>query len=466
MKIKSVSLENLFFKKEFCYTIPLDKKDGVTIIHGPNGCGKTTFLKILEHFSKAEFLELSDIPFKKLTISFADGGYIQLKPKRIKMTPKGFASEDEDLTSLFESLYDSFTVNVKEKKQKLKKFVIQPEHYRVKSYEMTRYTTKLKRIGPNLFEHSLTGRILDSSELRGIYRYKWEEVSDSLEVDIMTVLKNINFELIETHRLYKTIDRDDDKYSDRKRNNMVKHTLRVEDISSEIKDIIEQEIYRYNRHSQNLDSSFSRRLVQFTGKNRIPLDKLKEKYIMIDSKREDLEKYGILYDLKPIRLPRNKKLEPLMKKVLWLHLDDMDQKLSSLSDLKDRIELLIKIIGKRFKYKNVNISKKNGLEFTYIDDSGEVNHVLPEQLSSGEQHQIVLFFDLLFKTKKSNIVLVDEPELSLHVDWQREFLQDLIQVSKINENYFVVATHSPQIISGQWSSAVGLGGGIKNADEK
>jgi len=51
-----------------------------------------------------------------------------------------------------------------------------------------------------------------------------------------------------------------------------------------------------------------------------------------------------------------------------------------------------------------------------------------ESLSSGEQHELVLLYDLLFKTKKDTLLLVDEPEISLHIAWQKQFLSDLRRI--------------------------------------
>jgi predicted ATP-binding protein involved in virulence len=74
-----------------------------------------------------------------------------------------------------------------------------------------------------------------------------------------------------------------------------------------------------------------------------------------------------------------------------------------------------------------------------------------EVLSSGEQHEIVLLYDLLFKTEKNALVMIDEPELSLHVSWQKSFVKDLLEIIKIAEFDVILATHSPYIV-GKYSN--------------
>lgn len=67
-------------------------------------------------------------------------------------------------------------------------------------------------------------------------------------------------------------------------------------------------------------------------------------------------------------------------------------------------------------------------------------------LSSGEQHFLVLFFELIFNAKNKQLVLIDEPEISLHVSWQVNMVDRLIEISNLNNNKFVLATHSPSIL--------------------
>lgn len=84
----------------------------------------------------------------------------------------------------------------------------------------------------------------------------------------------------------------------------------------------------------------------------------------------------------------------------------------------------------------------------------------PADLSSGEQHQLVLFYELLFKATRRTLYLIDEPEISLNVEWQRRFLSDLSEVIRFGKHYVLLATHSPQIIHNRWDLAIPLGGGV------
>ena len=71
---------------------------------------------------------------------------------------------------------------------------------------------------------------------------------------------------------------------------------------------------------------------------------------------------------------------------------------------------------------------------------------------------MVLLYELLFKVQKYSLALIDEPELSLHVSWQRQFLEDLQEVRKLTQINMLIATHSPDIIQDRWDLTVELKG--------
>lgn len=93
-----------------------------------------------------------------------------------------------------------------------------------------------------------------------------------------------------------------------------------------------------------------------------------------------------------------------------MYADDTFKELNSLSKLLLRIELFLGLIKERFNTKHILVSKESGFS---INSRGSL--VPLEKLSSGEQHQLVLFFELLFELKENALILIDEPELSLHV---------------------------------------------------
>ncbi|HHQ4675183.1 TPA: AAA family ATPase [Aeromonas veronii] len=94
------------------------------------------------------------------------------------------------------------------------------------------------------------------------------------------------------------------------------------------------------------------------------------------------------------------------------------------------------ITDKIFEFKNGHLTvKRNG-------------EIPIEKLSSGEKQLIILFAEALLQRQAPYIFIADEPELSLHITWQREILP---AINKLNPNaQLIVATHSPEV-AGKYS---------------
>ncbi|WP_017305612.1 AAA family ATPase [Spirulina subsalsa] len=140
----------------------------------------------------------------------------------------------------------------------------------------------------------------------------------------------------------------------------------------------------------------------------------------------------------------------------------MEQKLDVLRDVATKIELLQKIINQKFaySYKEMRFNKQKGFVFKRVANltASESDIIAPTDLSSGEQHELVMLYELLFKVEPNSLVLIDEPELSLHVGWQAQFLGDLQEITKLANLDILMATHSPDLIQNHWDLTVELKG--------
>ena len=119
----------------------------------------------------------------------------------------------------------------------------------------------------------------------------------------------------------------------------------------------------------------------------------------------------------------------------------------------NRLELFTNILNqRRFTHKTIKIDKDKG--FIFLTSKG--NPLDLTDLSSGEQHEVVLLYELIFNAKPDTLVLIDEPEISLHVTWQKDFLADLIRIIELQKMQVLIATHSPQIINNRWDLVYNL----------
>lgn len=107
-----------------------------------------------------------------------------------------------------------------------------------------------------------------------------------------------------------------------------------------------------------------------------------------------------------------------------------------------------------FANKQLEIDKRFGFRFVSED---ELHTILAlDQLSSGEKQMIIQVFELLFRAQSGTLVMIDEPELSLHMMWQMNYLKNLSEIAQLRGFQCIVATHSPQIFNSLWSKSVDL----------
>ncbi|HCA5041393.1 TPA: ATP-binding protein, partial [Acinetobacter baumannii] len=106
------------------------------------------------------------------------------------------------------------------------------------------------------------------------------------------------------------------------------------------------------------------------------------------------------------------------------------------------IELDFIRIQEVYLYKNITIEDS----FVNEDSLEEVNF---NDISSGQQSLFNIFFGISSVIDNNSLICIDEPEVNLHPSWQTELI---LKLQSIFKNYtgchFIIATHSPQIVSG------------------
>lgn len=119
------------------------------------------------------------------------------------------------------------------------------------------------------------------------------------------------------------------------------------------------------------------------------------------------------------------------------------------------LNLFYEIINRsKFAYKTFEINSRFGYRFISHNNEGSI--LRNNQLSSGEQHILIQTFELLFQAPKKALILIDEPEISLHLAWQMQYLKNLRAIAKEREFQCIVGTHSPQIFDSEWNISIDL----------
>lgn len=78
--------------------------------------------------------------------------------------------------------------------------------------------------------------------------------------------------------------------------------------------------------------------------------------------------------------------------------------------------------------------------------------LLPYDLSSGEKQFLVVMLTALVQDRKAGVILMDEPEVSLDIEWQQQLIKRIVE---INPNVqIILTTHSPAVIMDGWMDRV------------
>lgn len=460
-----VSVENLF--GNLTHEISLSN-EGITFIHGPNGSGKTATLNLIEAALKRDLVKLRSTWFEKLTLHFSNGQGLRIERKTTEVEstsePKT-AIERQEITTLtfvrkeFNKSKNSF---IDKEKKSIQPALYQEYSRAAKSTRVTDQAVRLSRFidqflpflertGPRQWKTKTTGQFLSYTDVLEMYGDQLPFLLPQWVDDLCTKVK---LSTIKAQRLLSISTHSTSIGAETQQK--VEDSVNVN--AAELSMRIGRAMAEATWSSQAKERSFPRRIILGDGIEKKSEAMLRQQYKNLEEKIQGLVETGLYTETVAIELPK-KKLTPTHKTIVSLYLTDMNEKLEKFDNLQAKLLAFREIIGAKLQRKEMIVDREKG--YFFKTTNGNVIELAPSALSSGEQHQIVMFYQLLFSTEKESLFLIDEPEISLHVEWQRQFLSDIQRVSKLMGHTFLVATHSPQIINSRFDLAVGLEGGIK-----
>ena len=430
MKITKISVEGLF--GIFDHFIPLNIDERITIIHGLNGFGKSNILRMLDGLVNFKYSVLINVPFNNFKVYFDDKSILEVKKKDIEATED---KQENIVINLYRNGFDkvSFYPDKDYKNTELKTFS--------DLSDLIEYSDFLKQ---------RIGRI----ETVGSFSYDPQKIKRKFSKPLIIseehnwlndINNNINIRLIESQRLLDV-------------NNSDSSTMHptVSTYSKELAKLMRDKFAEYGKESQSLDRTFPIRAVQQQHATDLTDEQLKEQLNVLENSRNRLTELGLLDKEEDSEFSNQlKDIDDSTRNILSVYVEDTKKKLSIFNNIASKIELLKTIINRKFaySYKKINFSKEQGFILTTCypnSNASDAKTISPTDLSSGEQHELVLLYELLFKVEPNSLVLIDEPELSLHVGWQSQFLKDLQEITELADLDILLATHSPDIIQDRW----------------
>jgi len=402
-RIKSVSVTGLFH--QYDHHIEFNQEERITILHGINGVGKTTLLRMVNSLFAGQIAAFNEIPFRDFTVEKLNGDLIKIE----KPAQKG--------------------------------------HFITLLINGEKIDTPIGRLLKFDDDRDLLDMFVSESSDSALDYYidnNFGANNTYIDKQLAKKLGHLPILFIEASRLLRT-----EKQEGFRHKEIIIHTVKI--YATELQQAIKSVMADYAKKTQELEQTFPFRLLKTTA--HYSDEQLKAHFNTLQDTRQKLRAIGLLpiSDAGNLDAASIDNLEAQHRVVMDLYVKDSEEKLEVLAPLSQKIQLLLDIINSKFQGKELRIDEQQGL--VVIGKEGEIDLAL---LSSGEQHELVMFYDLIFKVEPDTLVMIDEPELSLHISWQHKFIDELKQIVELAKFDVLIATHSPTIVGQNSHLMVGL----------
>lgn len=431
-----LQVSNLFGR--FNHRLKFEEGNDITIVSAPNGYGKTVLLRIIDSVFNSHLSFFRRIAFDRIDIGL--GGKKSLIITKLR-------DESGDTSTGVEFRTRGFG-------PKASKHVFTRSISSVDLRHLER-RLPLDRVGPDQWFDYQSETTLSLEQVLNLYG---EQLPANLRTSLATpkwlqeIINSVKAHLVETQRLLNIEETEDRRPSRRRR---IAPSSVVEKDATDLAERIGRLLQEYANEAQKLDQTFPERILKFQDGSVSDEEKIRTDLQSLTQKRDDLISVGLLGSTisEPIR-PSEILRQENIRKILEIYVEDTGQKLGIFDETYEKIWLFKQLLEDRFAFKRIEIDPQHGIRAI---DIGNEQPIPLSELSSGEQHELVLIYELLFSVEEGSIILIDEPELSLHVSWQLKFIEDLERILKLRRLKVLIATHSPQIIHDRWDLVQELG---------
>lgn len=431
MKLKSLKIEALF--NTFSYDLQFDCQDKYLILTGINGYGKTTILNMISSLASKDLYYFYTVPFEGMEFVFEDGTMLSLRSEKAAED----TSADVPVRGGRRLLFD----------------MREPDSKSIGGFRIDAATiARVMKTDYNLSRVSINNRLKDDYESTDFYQVMKDEGLldaimqrtgenadqmlmrlDGFKASFIEAERTVECRYLRPKNMVPNLEHKDTKW------------YLIDHMASDFRYMLNNEYAAYLKYSQQVDSDFINQAVSSS----LVYDQ--ETYdaerIKLITRAKELELLGLIpyMDIKPY--------DEANAKMLTAYIVAQNEKMDFYNTLLSKIRLFYKLVEERsFVNKKMSVTVKDGFRFR-ADGNGFIDL---SHLSSGEQNEVVMLYTLVFGVEDDSMLLIDEPETSLHVLWQKKFMRTIEDVSAVKSLFVIVATHSPQIIGSRWENCCDL----------
>jgi energy-coupling factor transporter ATP-binding protein EcfA2 len=404
--------------------------DKLMILYGDNGSGKTTILKCLFHLlapdeGQGHKTKVVTIPFKRFEIRFGSGEKVWAErkgPSVVGTYSMSFQSRDHKRISYDFVADENLSIEPRNDEQRI---------------QLKTFLASLRELGLSLFFLS------DDRTVRFAGGGNSTPKSESAADEDLLILREPS-EIVRMRGGRPQVDSES-----------IAQRLLVESFAR-AQSWIQTQVLRgssvgessvnslYNEILKRLSTLPAGESLQPEISKRVIEDRVKK----LESRSREYAKYGLVpeFDGKLIisALSDSKVSQmSIVSNVLTPYLDSVERKLDALERIYSELNTFVNVINSFFRHKIMRFEMHKGFEITI--DSGKL--LPPQALSSGERHLLLLFLNTITAFERPSLFIIDEPEISLNIKWQRKLLSSLLECVGDNPVQYVFATHSVELLA-------------------
>ncbi|MBS5931502.1 MAG: translation initiation factor IF-2 N-terminal domain-containing protein [Clostridiales bacterium] len=423
--LKRLRIEGLFGK----YNYDIDFKNDINIWISENGVGKTTILNIIIALLNGDKKTLAEIDFHKIHI------FIENKLYTIDKTSiKNNDLETKYVDRFFEELKDYLPLIY------YRKIISQ---YRNQG-----------RIDFDYIEDILHRNIYREAN-KNIHAkkliYMLHELRDMQLNNFSKILFDIERKVIEEPLFYSTYRRIEvslDKVilnnSSRNTSELTKYIgFGMEDVKKRIKDLLDKMGKDANNSYIEMNGSIISDLLKGSSITELTknIPQINRHKVEVVIKRIGEERIENIERLKEFV---NGNTDNPNEEFLKFYLDKLVEIYDSQKAIDDKLSNFASVCTKYLTNKKIVYDEAMLSLDIFDDDNMKIDF---ENLSSGEKQIVSIFSKVYLDITTSCIFVIDEPEISLSIEWQKEFLVDIYNSGKVG--LLIATTHSPFIFKNE-----------------
>lgn len=415
MQISRLQIKNLYDQYNYDIDFNSEEKEQITILTGPNGYGKTTILRILKSLNPKSLYYFYVIKFSEIIISFDNNTVLNIT-QNYKTEAESISAIDykDELEKEVRFIWNKATG------EPLTHFVYNRTNIEKarRTYKFLRGTYSRRKAFEDLTNREKEEILLDNEEFN-----EYIAKANGQEQFLMQ-LEALRSCYIASNRIYNEAHEENEK-------------LPIEKVREALKDKMTNARFDYLIHSHRIDSIFIKKVLGSVYED-CSLSSYNELKADVEKKMNTIVQYKLA---EKVEIPEYNEEN---KAVLFAYLKGFKEKFSKFSTILEKTNLFHKMLtSKGFAHKSVEISPQHG--FIFKSDNGDI--IDGYKLSSGEQNEIIMLYHLIYEVPDQGLLLIDEPENSLHVAWQKTIVDDMKEIADIKHLQIIIATHSPSIVS-------------------